>query len=256
MPYGFTYAGIHSDDMSVIAQKTTQSILPPMLSQTIQVPCRPGLWYIRTDFGARYINVGIAIDATDTYDLRNKVRVLAAWLNPMNGPQALTFDNEPDKTYYAVLDEGGSGGGTGSQATDITQIAALGQGTLTFLCPDPFVYGTETSMPFSNDAVTLNVDGTTETCPRIEVTFTKQATNFTVTHTQSGKKVILDTVFNANDTLTIDCAKQLIEVNGSPAMADLDLSSDFFALSPGVQNLQITPTGVSTATIYWTPRWL
>lgn len=255
MLYGFTYNGVNSNDMGVFARRTRHSILPPMLSRTIQVPKRPGLWYIRTDLGPRWIQVDIAVLADSPEDLRQKVRALASWLNPAKGPQALSFDNEPDKTYYAVLDEGG-GGGSGSQATDITQLVTLGQGTLTFLCPDPYAYGAETSVAFVSDTATPNVDGTAETWPRIEVTFTATATQFSVTHTQTGRAVILDNVFNAGDTLVIDCAKQLVQVNGVASMASLDLASDFFTLTPGSQTLQISPTGVCSATVYWTPRWL
>lgn len=251
--YGFTYNGVHSTNYNVTAMATITGVLPPLKGRTIEIPKRPGEYYSRTDLGARWIKVKVAVTQTSNANLRTQIRNIASWLTTTSGPQALVFDNEPNLTYYAVLDEAGSAG-AGTQSTDITQMVTLGEGHLVFMCVDPFAYDTQQSANFASDTVSPTVTGTYETWPTISATFTGSATDFKVT--LGSQYVLINHTFAANDTATIDCSKQLIQVNGVDAMQDLDLSSDFFALQPGANTLNITPTGASTASLTWTPRWL
>ncbi|QQE80936.1 distal tail protein Dit [Alicyclobacillus sp. SO9] len=248
--YGFTYNGVASSNYNVTATDTITGILPPLKGRTISVPNRPGAWYIRTDLGPRWIKVKVAITETSNTSLRTQIRQIAQWLSTVNGPQTLVFDNEPGLTYYAVLDAGMSTG-AGTQSTDIKQLVTLGQGELTFMCVDPFAYGTQESLAFASDSASPNVTGTYETWPTIDVTFTGGATDFKVS--LGRLYVLVNHIFVAGDTLTVDCSKQEIQINGVSAMADLGLSSNFFALQPGAQTLSITPTGVTTASVSWTP---
>ncbi|WDL97795.1 distal tail protein Dit [Alicyclobacillus sp. ALC3] len=253
--YGFTYNGTHSSTYGVYATSTVTGILPPVNSVSLNVPKRPGLWYTRTDLGPRWIQVHVSVTATSNMDLRTQIRNIAAWLSPASGLQSLSFDNEPNLTYYAVPDEG-MGGGAGTQSTDITQMVTLGNGKVIFMCADPFAYDTQQSATFASDSASPDVTGTYQTYPVISLTLTAAATSLKVTHASSGKFMLLNSSFASGDTVTIDCTRGLVSINGSPAMTALDITSQFFALQPGANTLNITPTGVTSGSLNWTPRWL
>lgn len=246
MPYGFKFNGIYSVDKNLVVMHVAPSVLPPLTTVAQQVPRRPGAYYYRSDYGMRQIPVDVAYIGSSLADARAKVRDIANWLQASSSPQALVFDDETDKTYYAVLD------GT----TDWQQLVYFGKTTLNFTCPDPLAYGTETSAAFANGSVAVTPAGTYETYPRIQCTFTQQVSNPSLTDSVTGSKITVDHVFAANDTLTIDCSKEYIEINGANAMADLDLTSDFFGMNPGVAHTLTLSDTTITATAYWTPRWL
>jgi len=77
------------------------------------------------------------------------------------------------------LDEG-MGGGTGTQATNITQLVTLGTGTITFLCVDPFAYGEDTTQDLAEEC-TVNNPGTSNGFPIFNVTLSDSVTFLTIT---------------------------------------------------------------------------
>ncbi|WDL96411.1 distal tail protein Dit [Alicyclobacillus sp. ALC3] len=253
--YGFSYNGQHSSAFGIYAKKTTQSITPALLAQATSVPRRPGEWYFRTDIAERWIPVDIAYIASDLASFRPDTRAIAAWLSPVNGLQPLIFDNEPDKTYYAVMDDG-MGTGAGTQATDIAQIATLGTGKIIFRCSDPFAYAqSQSSAAFINDIASPSIQGTYETYPVITLSLTGAATSIKITHS-SGAFALVNYSFAAGDTLTVDCTRALVTINGATNMQALDITSDFPALTPGGNTLTVSPAGVSTGSVAWTERYL
>lgn len=253
---GFTYNDIHSDDKGLVVQ-TSPSILPPITIQAQMIPDRPGGYFQRSEFGMRPIKVPIGFRESNFGDYYSKIRDLAEWLNPIE-PEPLIFDDESNMTYYAVL----------SDAIDLNRIGRLGSGTLTFLCPDPFAYGSQITQTLdpNNSIVTLMAaqdspysinPAPIDAQPIFNITFTAAASSYQITHQESGKYIKVNYGFAANNTLTIDATKRKITINGVTQMTALDwANSQWFNIVSGDNHFTISPsTGVNTDITY-SPRWL
>ncbi len=84
---------------------------------------------------------------------------LASWLVTDESVE-LQFDDEPGRIYYAVVQ---------NSIDDFEKFAELRNGTIQFLCLDPYSYGTELTPTFPSDAVTLTNEGTAEAYPVFEL---------------------------------------------------------------------------------------
>lgn len=164
---GFTYNGVHSSNYGLNVLSVQRGILPPITARLLDVPGRPGSYYQGRQVGARTITVDVQVTALDYADLRAKVRAIAAWLMPGPDPKPLVFDEEPDKTWYAVL----------SGDTDLDEVVAVGNGKLTFIAPDPVAVGPEHTVALP---ATVNPAGTAETYPIIRATVNQDITHFAV----------------------------------------------------------------------------
>lgn len=127
---GIIYNGSHSDDYNLVVD-TKAAILPPIELITQEVPGKPGAYLFGKKFGMRAFVFPVGFVYKDGRDYHERLRDLAAWLDTGDEEKELILDNEPDKIYFAVV----------SELTDIDRIARTGQGTITFICPDPFAYG-------------------------------------------------------------------------------------------------------------------
>jgi predicted phage tail component-like protein len=241
----FTFNGI-SSETKLIVNKIKRSLSPPVIRNYLEIPGKSGALLGRTQFGVRKFEFDITVLNANQTDYNNLLREISSWLYTEK-PTPLTINKDSSIYYLGVLD------GT----TNLEEISVLGEGTLIFLCPDPFGYSSETSLSFTNDSASPNVEGTYKTSPRIVATFTTAASEFKVTHTQSGKYVRVIRSFLAGDVLEIDCSIGKIIINGVVTMSILDwANSEFFHLDPGAQALEVLPTSVADVTIYWKSRWL
>ena len=130
----------------------------PMSQETtrIAVPGRSGSYFQNRRKPERRITVRFTLRGTSPDDIRVKVDELNAILD-VDEPVPIVFSDEPGKTYYGILDG----------EPDWNEIVYVGQGTLTFLCPDPYAYGTERTQTiavppatFTRNSVAYNDDGT------------------------------------------------------------------------------------------------
>lgn len=142
------------------------------------------------------------------------------------------------------------------------------RGSVQFVCADPRIYSLNES---SHDIVLAG--GATNGQDQIEnlgdfqdgvapfITITGPATNPTIQNSQDDERTIkLNIVLDAGDTLTIDVARKLIELNGVrvfPVAQD----NQWWAVLPGMNtvnyNRQAGNTGAaSTLTIEWRDTWL
>jgi predicted phage tail component-like protein len=152
---GFTFNGVHSGAFLTVNAKP-RSIAPPITHKTTKVPNRPGAYDRGKELGMRTFKIAITLnEATQAAYNANK-RDIAAWL-VTDEPEALVFDDEPTKTYYARL----------AGETNLSEIYRLGQGELTFVAPDPYAYGPERTQTiavppatFNRDSVAYKEDGT------------------------------------------------------------------------------------------------
>lgn len=129
----FIYDGQTGADRGItLVRNIHRNILPPVRLRMLKLSGRHGTMYIDRVYDERNIRVDVTLAAASHQSLRDRVRILAAWLNPEN-PRRLIFSDEDDKYYNAVL----------SGETDIEQLIIEGEGTLSFLCPDPFAYAVD-----------------------------------------------------------------------------------------------------------------
>ncbi len=129
-----------------------------------------------------------------------------------------------------------------------------------YLVDEDTTYALDFSGVLTPDIVTnaVNNSGTAPSLPITTVTFPRVgATDFKITHLETGKSVRVIYNFAVNDVLVIDHEKCLVTINGLRAMASLDLSSRFFELAPGTNTLVATTTGGGAYTkVDYKERWL
>lgn len=113
----------------------------------------------------REIGVPVFILADSFSDLQELKEDMASWLIH-DEPKELIFKDEPERTYYAVVDGG----------LDLDELIRWGEGTITFICPDPYKYGPEKTYKL-DDVSTIENKGTAEAEPIFELT-AKEKTAF------------------------------------------------------------------------------
>ena len=168
--FSFSFNGIRKDYVHMLRGRKRPP-WPTLARNILTVPGRPGGYLQGTEIQPRIIEVPIVIKGQNISDLQKLKEDLASWL-VTDEPKELVFDDEPDRTYYAVVDE----------TIDFDEIAYLGQGTVRFLCPDPYKYGPLCTQTI-NDPVSgegnpiVTNEGTAETYPTFTA-YVKQPITF------------------------------------------------------------------------------
>ncbi|MGG3821092.1 distal tail protein Dit [Geobacillus thermodenitrificans] len=164
MPYTFSFNGITKDYVYMLRGRKRSAWAPRSLN-LLTVPRKPGAYLQGVETSVREIEVPIGLVAESIGDLQKMKEDLAAWL-VTDEPKELIFDDEPDRIYYAIVDE----------TLDLEEIARIGQGTIRFICPDPYKYGFEKEASFPSDVVSLNYEGTAPGDPVFELEVTDPVT--------------------------------------------------------------------------------
>lgn len=238
----FTFNNIDSTNF-LKENAVRHSLLPSVENKFVKVPNRNVAFDFGYSFDVRRIEIDVTIIGTSNSDLRTKTREIANWLFHEE-LKTLTFSDEPTITYQARI----------NGSTDLDQILHYGQGTLVFVCPNPFGIGASISATVTTD--TIPNAGTFETPPVLKATFTANASEFKITNNTTGEFVRVIRDFVLNDVLVIDCENSKISVNGVSAMIDLDIASDFFNLTRNGDSFTVSPVGVATTKIEYQERWL
>jgi len=145
-------------------------------------------------------------------------------------------------TYYGIVDG----------QTDLDEIVAIGRGTITFLCPNPYKYEVETQAVSSLGGVSPTVSGNVETYPIVECTITAAAAEYVVEHVAKAQKVRLINAFVIGDTVSINFNTGKILINDALRMTTYDFTnSRWFTLDPGANVLTVS----DDTTIKWRPAW-
>ena len=166
----FTFNGIKKSWI-IMRQGREKAPFASLTRNVLTVPGMPGGYLQSTDIEPLIINQPIAFFASDDEHALQLKDELAAWL-VTDEPAPLQFDDEPGRTYYAVVQ---------NTLEDFEKFVELRQGTIQFLCLDPFAYGPVYQSEFENDAVTAVNEGTAEAFPIIEATAKESVTSFMVT---------------------------------------------------------------------------
>jgi predicted phage tail component-like protein len=153
------FNGVSKDYLTLTKGKIIPTFAP-IARNILTVTGRPGGYLQDTSTSVRQLSVPVAITGTELQKIKED---LADWLITEQ-PCELIFPNEPDRVYYAVVDG----------SLDLDELVDFGEGTITFLCPDPYKYGIEKTIENPSNFL---VEGTVETYPTINVEI-KQDTTF------------------------------------------------------------------------------
>ncbi|MCD4839763.1 phage tail family protein [Neobacillus sedimentimangrovi] len=148
------------------------SALPPVSQKTMKVSGKAGSYDFGNEIGERRIEVAVSIIANSPSDLEDKTREFAEWLYYDEAKEFVILD-EPDKYYMAKV--------TGE--SDINKVLKVGQGTITFICTDPYAYGYEKTfdlIPREGEEINFENTGGTTTYPTIRVVFSDPTTEFAI----------------------------------------------------------------------------
>ncbi|WP_130806522.1 distal tail protein Dit [Senegalia massiliensis] len=228
----------------LIVNDIRRSILPPQNTILRKVPKSIGQTFIRKELGVGVIEVDITLIANNRVNLRKNIRQLASMLYTET-LEKLIFDDEVDKYYMAIL----------SEDTELEEICSIGEGTLTFICPDPISYG-DTKSHTITDSVKLFLSGTYKTKPKFIFNINSNIDHIKLTHIDKGKFVYIEHNFIPGDIVEVDFNdKWKVRKNGVVIAEDIWIISDFFYLDVGENNINIEPLGVDV-TMEYIERWL
>jgi predicted phage tail component-like protein len=168
--HNFTFKGIQKEYIT-ITKGRKRPAFAPMTRNILTIPNRPGGYLQSTQIDVRVLEIPVFIQS-DTYSNLQKVKEdLAEWL-VCDKPEELIFDDEIDRVYYAFVDGG----------LDLEEMVSNGEGVIRFVCPDPYKYGVNKTLPFASGQVSLNYYGTVESYPVVKTTIDEATTFISVTN--------------------------------------------------------------------------
>jgi|SRR5690625_232990 len=168
------------------------------------------LRHIKT--GVRVEEVHVEISDTADMDIKKTAEDFAEWLLS-DTEKELVFDDEIDRSYYAIVDGG----------FDAEEIVRVGYGVIRFVCPDPYKSGRTRLLNLSATAETFVISGQIKASWTSRTVFEQSADQF-VLETGPGK-VTLNYEFIAGDVLDIDYTSRRITLNGESRDVALSLDS-------------------------------
>ncbi|WP_213396744.1 distal tail protein Dit [Virgibacillus pantothenticus] len=197
----FTFNGIRKPWLHMTRGRT-KPLFTPVQRNILTVPGMPGGHLSSTEIEPiSFIQPIAYVAKDDNHALRIKDE-LAEWLIT-DKPAPLQFDDEPGRTYYAIVQ---------NTIEDFERIAVLRQGAINFLCLDPFSYEEEQTESFTSDMLTLPYNGTAPASPIFELEVIKPVT-FAMVQNQFEEYQLIGTPLEA-DMETVDTRKLLIEERG------------------------------------------
>jgi predicted phage tail component-like protein len=227
-----TYRGIRKDYITVLRGRKRPP-WTPIQRNILTVPGFPGGYLQNTEKGPRPLEVPVLIKANSFSDLQKLKEDLAAWLIT-DTPQELVFDDEPDRTYYAVVDG----------SLDLDELVRWGQGVIRFLCPDGYKYGAEHTYIISNgeDIFDIENPGTADAEPRFKITLNEDVTFLSIVRDDSFMMV----------------GKPLDEVNETPKQKleviledDMTTTSGWTSANTFVENGDVTGAFSSSGSYFY-----
>jgi predicted phage tail component-like protein len=168
--------------------------------------------------------VTIAIEGDSRNDLSDKAEEVAAWLNT-DEEKPLTFDDNPNRSYWAVLDG----------SVDVEEIVTFSTASLEFIG----LYKTgskQQTITLNTTAKYYPITGQESTPWHARTTFKKSAKQFYIKGSY-GRNVTLNYDFIEGDVLDIDYDKRRVKLNGKDIAVSVSLMTQWFELPPGNVNL-------------------
>src|SRR5690606_22439672 len=174
-----TFNGIRKPWLYLL-QGRQKAPFAPIARNLLRIPGRPGAILQSSETEPLVIYQPIGFVVNDHADALAKKDELASWL-VTDDPVPLEFDDEPGRTYYAVVQ---------NTITDFEQFVNQRRGTIEFLVLDGYGYGPELEATFPSDVVTLTNKGTAEADPVFELEV-KQPVTFALIANQDDEYMLI-----------------------------------------------------------------
>lgn len=155
--HSFSFNGIRKSFVYCEDDGHQHSAFAPIARKLLTVPGMDGSYLQGKDTQVRVIKQKIFFEDNSIFDLRKIEEEIADWLIT-NEPKELIFDYEPDRVYFAVVDG----------SLDIEEFMNVGEGVITFICPNTYKYGQENPFVASSDNFKITNLGTAEAEPIFE----------------------------------------------------------------------------------------
>lgn len=197
-------------------------------AQTFATPGVDGVRYIGRNAPEREIEVDYTLECKDLTALRKAEKKMFAVLNS-NEPEELRFEDQ-DGYFKAVL----------TDSSVSLETHRVQQGTLIFLCPEPFLYGEDVETTARNDWRTNY-----HVHPLVEI----KPTNDTVIISTGGRSLTIENASGGN--ITIDFANK--EVKQGEVLKVLDLYGRFPII---MEESMLNTSGADIVKITYKARWL
>lgn len=174
-----------------------------------EVPARSGGWYGGSVDETREITVSYYLEAPSSSELRSRFERLNEVLREVgsNGYLALSFADEPEYTYYGVLQ--------GAEDFEENHLSLVSE--FTILCPEPKKQG-----PIKSSTGSISLTNTSKVLPR-KITLTVSGTVDTVEVINGTKKLVLKGSYKAGDVITFDFKPDDFEIFLGSRLILLDL---------------------------------
>jgi predicted phage tail component-like protein len=172
---GFTFNGVHSSTHFTVRRKE-RPVFAPISTNLLTIPNMPGAYYQGKKKEVLVFNAHVAKFESNANILRQKYDELKSWLLT-DTPSELIWDDEPNKTYFAIVTSNLSFNETNGYAD---------AGVITFICPDPDSYGAEILVPFTSSEMQIPYEGTAKSFPKFKVTFNQAVTFFSLVGSKGG----------------------------------------------------------------------
>ena len=238
-----TFGTTELTDLCVVSDLRT-SLLPRSVS-TEDVPGRDGSLFTGARLSPRTVTLRMTTRGRTPAAKREASRLLAQALN-VSEPTKLEFSFDGGLYYLAVPESSGDG----------TWYAHADGFDVSFLIPDPVMYGADRSVSINNaNATTINVGGTYPTLPTVSVVAARGGTGnvYTIMHNEASQYLQASVPTSSSHAVIFDCAKRVLTVDG--ATKAMPVLADWIALTPGTNTLQRT-AGSGAYVVRWTERWV
>lgn len=244
---GFLIGGEASASLGLILIDKEIPLMPEIEEQAEEMPGVDGGY----DFGIRYkpkiIPVTVRLlNSISKADYKNKLRVIAAKLNPRLGAKPLIFDDEPDKLYYARLSETFSPARLGLISEEFT---------LSFICYDPFTYSVAEEDLSALTQISAYNNGSHIAKPKLIITKGAGAAKIRNTRPDQTTEEI---VFKSNSpagVYTFDSKEQtsLLDQNGAYEYLE---EEKYFSFQEGKNEISIVSGTIENMRVQYRHTWL
>jgi predicted phage tail component-like protein len=193
----------------------------------------------KSERGLLDIHQPIGFVAIDNITALNIKDDLASWLVTEN-PVPLQFDDEPGRTYMAVVQ---------NTLEDFDKFVRLRKGTIQFVSLESL--GQTHNLNIHTEFETFTILGQDKTPWTSKTTFAGSANQYILENNQGGK-IILNYNFIAGDVLEIDYKKRKVTLNGNLLQTAISIYSHWFDLKPGQMQIKAShPTTLTYTERYY-----
>jgi predicted phage tail component-like protein len=238
MSYSFTF-NQQRKEFVYCEEGKRRSVFAPITRNLLNIPGRAGALLDSSQTNVRIIEQPIFFKGINNEDLRLLEEEISGWL-VTDTPAPLIFDDEPHRTYYAIVDG----------RLDLEEALFVEEGVITFLCLDPYKYGELHDETFRgselSDPINLVNNGSALAFPHITITLSGPTTLLDIIgdedYMRIGKPVTVDdtpfqkyeTVWSDDGNTTVGWASAGYVPDGGVNSGTMDAANgEFYASSYG-----------------------